>query len=361
MAQIERKRLGESEVAARDAWKQLEKMITGRPLTPTTAKLAMERIDAYKQAHGQTKYATDNESQIADLTKKIREIMIVNLVKNTGFESGTTGWIVDQGTKAAKLEVVTDSEAVEGHKVLLWKGRKANVRNTVELEKAEVYDLSARVRVLARGKDEDERIYLRAVDSNRRKDMGVARQFTKNLTDGKWAQLKVRFIATSSQAYVKIDDYDAQSELKFMIDDVKLTRVPMPKGMPADAQRFGQSAYKMIQVGASWHTAKMWCESRGGQLVTITSQAEQDFVKKMAVESDRRTIWINLHGAVNGGKVSWEWTNKEPVSVTNWAPKYPGRFTEDRVYCYMDKTGRWYNNYAHTSARFFVCEWKLTR
>lgn len=86
---------------------------------------------------------------------------------------------------------------------------------------------------------------------------------------------------------------------------------------PANGHR-----YAIVQ-GDTWTAAETLAISIGGHLVTIRSQAENNWVFNWTLsitDSSVYRAWIGLHqppGSVepNGG---WVWTSGEPVNYTNW-------------------------------------------
>jgi len=86
----------------------------------------------------------------------------------------------------------------------------------------------------------------------------------------------------------------------------------------------------VLAPGLSWYDAKLACESRGGHLVTITSQIENDFV--FSLVSDINAFWyLDMYGNGLGPWLGgyqeagapepdggWHWVTDEPWVYTNW-------------------------------------------
>jgi hypothetical protein len=91
----------------------------------------------------------------------------------------------------------------------------------------------------------------------------------------------------------------------------------------------------ILQYGVSWQYATELCEAAGGYLATITSEAENEFVKSLF--ADNEAFWFvdgynNALGPVIGGLQpdgspepdgGWLWHNGEPWSYTDWSPGQP--------------------------------------
>ncbi len=91
--------------------------------------------------------------------------------------------------------------------------------------------------------------------------------------------------------------------------------------------------YQLVDNWLSWTEAKADAEARGGYLVTITSDQEQQFiVRKFAIPRSGKLWWIGLYqdeapypGAWAPDE-HWRWVTGEPVIYTHWreaGPKEP--------------------------------------
>lgn len=79
---------------------------------------------------------------------------------------------------------------------------------------------------------------------------------------------------------------------------------------------FNGSAYKVVNQVMTWQDAKLYSESLGGHLVTISSQDENEFVCNLMVESGiSRTFWIGLTDESEEG--NFVWVTGEPIIYTN--------------------------------------------
>lgn len=65
-----------------------------------------------------------------------------------------------------------------------------------------------------------------------------------------------------------------------------------------------------------WHEAKNYCETLGGHLVTITSAAEEEFVRTNIVETQTACIWLGATDENQEG--AWEWVTGEEWFFTYW-------------------------------------------
>ena len=107
--------------------------------------------------------------------------------------------------------------------------------------------------------------------------------------------------------------------------------------------------YEVISESLSWEQAKTRCESLGGHLATITSQAEQEFIAGLLVESG--TYWIGARSDESG---FWHWVTDEPFErqYQNYASGQPDG---SGMYLMMDSSGKWDD--VQSGTRGFVCEY----
>ncbi|GAA6088168.1 C-type lectin domain family 6 member A-like [Tachysurus ichikawai] len=84
----------------------------------------------------------------------------------------------------------------------------------------------------------------------------------------------------------------------------------------------GLKSYYFSSFKLNWEQSRDYCVEKGGHMVIITSQTEQDFV----VSQIRETHWIGLNDLETEGQ--WMWVNNQPLKktgVTFWfsAPEGP--------------------------------------
>lgn len=142
------------------------------------------------------------------------------------------------------------------------------------------------------------------------------------------------------------------------------------KRHPIAATRMGTDGhfYMFIDEKMTWEEAQAWCKARGGYLVTITSQEENDFVMNEIIPKgdDKRTY---LGGRIQGN--SWSWITGEPTTFDAW---YPGRtvFNDRTPRPYMVTIPKFYSTrgergspkgkwlmWTGLDAYYFVCEWSF--
>jgi len=121
----------------------------------------------------------------------------------------------------------------------------------------------------------------------------------------------------------------------------------------------------------SWADARDYCKSKGGHLVTISSESENEAVYNLVKNGEKGVYWIGGYLSNN----SWAWVNGEEFNYTNWAPGEPndmgGKETciqMYRLYNYEgnDVHGKWNDigslglkdvNLYKLQNTGFICEW----
>ncbi|MCL1951780.1 MAG: hypothetical protein FWF60_03020 [Oscillospiraceae bacterium] len=170
---------------------------------------------------------------------------------------------------------------------------------------------------------------------------------------------------------------DLAEELNLNIQEITTTTTQVPD----DAVYFNGHAYKVYDLGMTWHDAKRKCEELGGHLATITSQAEQNFIEGLITNHERNIYWLGGTDETQSGQ--WEWVTGEPFEYTNWDiwqpdndnfhgnqdehflniyrfpnPYVDGSFAggwndlQDNAYTYEDEM-----NYFSLDTIGFICEW----
>lgn len=187
-------------------------------------------------------------------------------------------------------------------------------------------------------------------------------------------------------AYVKSDDSKwraiGPSRTKYYIcewdeaegseDAEKAESTEKEAKIPEDAMRFGGHSYYCYEKeGISWEQARKKCEKRGGHLVAITSQEEQDAVSGYVQEQIQPDMdaWIGIWR--NETETPWaKWVTGEDVEYTNWSAGNPDEYNGQcyGVICggeragenFYIEPGQWddlVNEDGTISKGAYICEW----
>lgn len=129
--------------------------------------------------------------------------------------------------------------------------------------------------------------------------------------------------------------------------------------------------YEAVLSTGDWNAANAAAQAAGGYLVTITSSAENNFVRSLIDSSyyfldganNEEGPWLG--GLEIGGiNNNWGWVTGEAFSYTNWAPGEPsnGGGTEDRIQFFGNGNGNYGNvwndsGHANASVLGYIVEW----
>jgi len=124
--------------------------------------------------------------------------------------------------------------------------------------------------------------------------------------------------------------------------------------------------YEVILQPLSWLDAKLWCESRGGHLATITSAEESSQVTELLASAGAQAVWL---GADNRNTANgFTWVTGEPFVYAEWGKGEPNNDGGTEYYLMLthsqDEGWVWNDSrddglvLFQTGASGFVCEWE---
>lgn len=116
-----------------------------------------------------------------------------------------------------------------------------------------------------------------------------------------------------------------------------------------EAKEFGGHYYQLITTETKYGQAELACEFKGGHLVTITSQAEQDFVYSL---TDGEDIWVGA----DYQKGKWKWVTGEAFKYTNWNSGQPSNPTKSHYLQFWGGKGKWDD--CEDDENMYVIEWE---
>ncbi|XP_047502399.1 macrophage mannose receptor 1-like [Penaeus chinensis] len=136
-----------------------------------------------------------------------------------------------------------------------------------------------------------------------------------------------------------------------------LTLLPPPelKYCPDGWVNSLEHCYFFSSVEKSWQKAREECQKfDGGDLVSITTWAEQDFVSNNFMDDG----WIGLND--RSTEDDWVWSDKSKVLITNWNDGEPnGNGGNENCGELRTDTGKW-NDLPCNLARVFACKSKAS-
>lgn len=131
----------------------------------------------------------------------------------------------------------------------------------------------------------------------------------------------------------------------------------------ADLREFNGHTYLLVTDAVKPTEAELLCQNMGGHLVTITSQAENNFLKGLFAEKSQEGYILGGTDRVTEGQ--WQWMTGEAWTFSDWnSPPEPndgiGR-GEDYVFAARDHGWKWvdfFGGWDNYSSKFaYVCEW----
>ncbi len=144
---------------------------------------------------------------------------------------------------------------------------------------------------------------------------------------------------------------------------------------PSDAKYYNGSYYKVFDTSQSWTSAKSYCESLGGHLVTITSSGEQSFISSLIRGNPAKKHYF-IGGRRNSYGSPWYWITGEKFEFNCWGYGEDTQNLSQHYITIASSTStqltpyNWYSNMNYdtgTSAEWagkytgFICEWESVR
>jgi hypothetical protein len=160
-----------------------------------------------------------------------------------------------------------------------------------------------------------------------------------------------------------------------LLSSLAAAPITAPADTPMVQNPRNKHYYKRFDTSMGWHRARYFCEDKGGYLVTVTTQAEQDFVWTRFGAAlptvGAQGLWLGASDEDSDGR--WKWVTGEAWRYSNWAAGEPddggGGIPVGEDYGWLrgaafgpDVQSLWsdvetVNNSAHGYVVYTVCEW----
>lgn len=145
--------------------------------------------------------------------------------------------------------------------------------------------------------------------------------------------------------------------------------------VPVATNQFNGNEYAVYDIPMTWSRAESFCESLGGHLACISSEAENEFVLNLISAGSKNLYWLG--GSRINNSSDWGWVTGESYNYFNWGNNKPDNYdsVEDKLQMYRNSTnnnpvGSW-NDASDSGAGYhsefyeltntgFVCEWGIS-
>ncbi|XP_069808937.1 C-type mannose receptor 2 isoform X1 [Dendropsophus ebraccatus] len=95
-------------------------------------------------------------------------------------------------------------------------------------------------------------------------------------------------------------------------------------------QSYGTNCYRLTSEKKNWQEARKTCVRSEGNLVSIHSLLELEFVTKQ-IKQDVEELWIGLNDIKH--QMNFEWSDGSSVTFTSWHPFEPNNFRDSMEDC----------------------------
>ncbi|XP_017355626.1 low affinity immunoglobulin epsilon Fc receptor [Cebus imitator] len=142
-----------------------------------------------------------------------------------------------------------------------------------------------------------------------------------------------------------------QEEVRKLQMELQVSRGFVCNACPENWVSFQQKCYYFGKGTKQWVHARYACEDMEGQLVSIHSHEEQDFLIKHASHTGS---WIGLRNLDLKGEFIW--MDGTPVDYSNWAPEEPTNRNQGEDCVMMRGSGDWNDIYCDRKLGAWVCD-----
>jgi hypothetical protein len=340
---IQSRKAAVMETEAQKAWTELTDAAAKPLQKPEDALPVFEKLTAFFNAYGQTKFALEHADEMTALRNKLEQIANPNFVKNGAFETGKLdGWdvVVDKPENAQLV-----SDIAHGGKSCMRLAR-GSISQSVRLTPGQTYEASCWVK-----RSEYMGAVLFNIDDSR--DPGMSKH--NALAElNEWTRWSIVFTAQKPEHKISVALIGPPAAIgSVYVDEITVGKpnastASSKATIPPDAIRFGGNAYKSFPTPLGAREAQQRCQEMGGHLLVVNTEAEQEFVLK-AFATLNQQLWVGL---VKRGE-EWTWVTGEPIQVNHWVTGRPDEGTAARM---MPVTGKW-NAGNEARPLGFICEW----
>lgn len=124
--------------------------------------------------------------------------------------------------------------------------------------------------------------------------------------------------------------------------------------------------YEVIRQALTWDDARIWCESRGGHLATVTQAGEARSLQRLADQAELEAVWLGANN--RNTSMGFQWLTGEDFTYAEWGPGEPNNSNGEEYYLMLQKRNDegWVWNDSRldgmslfdADAAGFICEWE---
>ncbi|KAM4563734.1 galactose-specific lectin nattectin-like [Odontesthes bonariensis] len=124
---------------------------------------------------------------------------------------------------------------------------------------------------------------------------------------------------------------------------------------PSGWSSFQGSCYRLFRSKSNWISAERSCNAYGGNLASIRSSSEFNFLKRIILTAgNNERTWVGGHDAIQNG--IWMWTNGARFTFSSWGRGEPNN-TGGRESCMeiMNAAKSYVNDERCSRENYFIC------
>eukprot|EP00079_Xenopus_tropicalis_P039014 XP_017952785.1 PREDICTED: secretory phospholipase A2 receptor [Xenopus tropicalis] len=119
-----------------------------------------------------------------------------------------------------------------------------------------------------------------------------------------------------------------------------------------------QTCYQFnLDSALSWHEARVSCQAQGGDLLSITSVDEQNYISGI-LGHNQVSFWMGLNQVEEAS--GWHWSDGAPLALANWRSNYTYNYENGHCGTYDRLRDRGWQSFPCTSALPYACKKDLT-
>lgn len=125
----------------------------------------------------------------------------------------------------------------------------------------------------------------------------------------------------------------------------------------AGGKCFGNSCYLFERTGTSWTNNRRSCKAKGGDLVSMETEAEWQFVNS-EIQTINLAGYNEWHIGLKKQGQQWMWVSGKPLTIAKWQRHQPSGDGDVTVMAkdYPAGTQGLFNDLSELSRKAYICE-----